>query len=126
MKFDNPYITIKEKIESLQRWIIIQSYLYYETDLELVTDKVYDRNCIELVNLISENQKDFKESMYDHIFYDFDGTTGFDLYYRLEGKEKERIDDYIGNILYAFKGMKNVEKERQIKEKKNRQMVQRK
>jgi hypothetical protein len=117
MNFINPYFTEKEKIDALQRWILVQSFLYYETDLQLVTDKVYDDNCKQLVGYQNEFRKAFKSSMYYYVFHDFDGSTGFDLYYRLNKEDKERLDLYIGNILYRNGGVKTNGKS---KKKKNR------
>lgn len=83
--------TTKEKIDFLQRKIIINSILYYELNTSRMTDKQYDETCKQLL----EFQKDYDgESQYGYTFYDFDGTTGFDIYGRL--KEQDR--KYLFNI----------------------------
>lgn len=119
MKFKNPYFTNEEKISLLQRWIIVQSRLYYDTDIELVTNKVYDDNCNQLVGLQNDFPKAFNKSQYKYIFKDFDGSTGFYLYSKLRDGDRERIDDIVGNLKARFGCVKN-EKD---KKKKNRKVV---
>ena len=91
MKFYNPYWSDRLKISTLQRWILVQSYLYYELDCSFVSDKYYDSNAYQLVEMQKDNKEAAKESQYWYVFNDFDGTTGFDLYSRLTAKDKARI-----------------------------------
>ena len=37
--------------------------------------------------------------MYGYIFYDFDGTTGFHLYDRLNENDKNYLDNIVNHIL---------------------------
>lgn len=100
--------TIKEKIDFLQRKIIINSILYYEFDNPKLSDKQYDETCKQLVEL----QKDYDgESQYGYAFYDFDGTTGFDLYDRLNDGDKE----YLTNIAKHLAGAKKKEQPKKKK-----------
>lgn len=89
MKFTDP-ITDKQKIECLQRWIIVHSILYYELDNPLVSDMIFDGNCKHLVNLMAEYD-DIKNTEYGYCMWDFDGSTGFDLYSRLNDHDKEYL-----------------------------------
>lgn len=98
MNFRNPYFTEEEKIGMLQRWIIVQSRFYYDTDIELVSNKVYDDNCRQLVDLQNQFREAFKRSQYYYIFYDFDGTTGFHLYSRLTESDRIRIDNIVNML----------------------------
>lgn len=86
----NKYWTDILKINFLQRVILIHSYLYYETDKVIWSDKKYDEVAKQLVSL-QNNYKDINKTQYGYIFYDYDGTTGFDLYHRLNKKDKEQI-----------------------------------
>ena len=86
----NIYWTELLKINFLQRVILIHSYLYYETDKTIWSDKKYDEVSKQLVSL-QNNYKDINKTQYGYIFYDYDGTTGFDLYHRLNKKDKEQI-----------------------------------
>lgn len=92
----NCYWTEKMKIEFLQRVILIHSYLYYEKDSPVWSDKKYDDVSRQLTMLqLEHSEKWIKEhTQYGYALYDFDGTTGFDLWSRLKKKDKE----YISNI----------------------------
>lgn len=91
MKFTNPYWSNKLRISSLQRWVIVQSIIYYELSGSIVTDKVFDENARQLVQMQKDFPNEAKESEYWYLFYDFDGTTGFDLYGRLKQKDKQYL-----------------------------------
>lgn len=91
MKFTNPYWSNKLRISSLQRWVIVQSIIYYELSGSIVTDKVFDENARQLVQMQKDFPNEAKESEYWYLFYDFDGTTGFDLYGRLNKKDKQYL-----------------------------------
>lgn len=86
----NTYWTELLKINFLQRVILIHSYLYYETDKTIWSDKKYDEVAKRLVSL-QNNYKDINKTQYGYVFNDYDGTTGFDLYHRLNKKDKEQI-----------------------------------
>lgn len=93
----NPYFTILEKIELLQRWIIVHSIIYYELNQSIVTDSQFDNNCNQLVELMRKYPKLINKSKYSYCFYDFDGSTGFHLVSRLN------IDDYSKLFLDAYR-----------------------
>ena len=44
-----------------------------------------------------------ENTQYGYAFYDFDGTTGFDLYHRLNRTDKEMIKKIAMNILLGKK-----------------------
>lgn len=54
----------------------------------MVSDRVFDNNCKQLVKLISKNKDIHKRTDLYYIYHDFDGSTGFDLYHRLNKKDK--------------------------------------
>lgn len=86
------YWTMRERIEFLQRTVLIHSYLYYEQNTNLISDNSYD----ELAKQLVELQKGvclyiLQETNYYYVFYDFDGTTGFDLWHRLKQDDKDYI-----------------------------------
>ncbi len=67
--------------------------MYYELNASPLSDKEYD----ELSRQLVEMQKDIDvehETQYGYIMYDFDGTTGFDLYHRLNEQDQQ----YLMNI----------------------------
>lgn len=92
---------VYERISFLQRVILIHSYLYYMLDETLWTDKKYD----EIAKQLAEMQENVTQvelvnsTDYGYVFYDYDGTTGFDLYYRLNEKDKKRIEQIARTIV---------------------------
>lgn len=101
MKFCSPYNTGLMKMDSLQRWILVQSIIYYELNKSIVSDKVFDKNCKDLVDLIrvSKYGEHKKTDLY-YVFKDFDGSTGFYLYHNLCKSDKEK---YMKEAIFALK-----------------------
>lgn len=93
--------SLKDKVEFLQRKIIINSILYYYRDTNFISDNQFDEISAYLVSL--QSQIDIEETMYGYIFYDFDGTTGFHLYDRLTEKDKTYLDNIVTHILALSK-----------------------
>lgn len=89
------------QISFLQRVILIHSFLYYMLDNSIWSDKKYD----EVAHRLSEMQSRITKidlitnTDYGYVFADFDGTTGFDLYYRLKEKDKKRIEQIARTIV---------------------------
>lgn len=92
---------IYTQISFLQRVILIHSFLYYMLDNSIWSDKKYD----EVAHMLSEMQSRttkidlITNTDYGYVFADFDGTTGFDLYYRLKEKDKKRIEQIARTIV---------------------------
>lgn len=77
MQFASPYWSNKTKIEMLQRWILVHSFIYYELNKNIVSDQMYDSNSKQLVDLQNTNIKAFKQSRYYYAMQEFDGSSGF-------------------------------------------------
>lgn len=92
MIFLNPYMGNLAKIETLQRWIMVHSYIYYELNTNVVSDNMYDKNVLQLLELRKENKELWKRSVYKRAFRGYDGSTGFDLYHQAEAEQKKRIE----------------------------------
>lgn len=92
---------LKDKVEFLQRKIIINSILYYYRDTNFISDNQFDEISAYLVNL--QSQINIEDTMYGYVFYDFDGTTGFHLYDRLTEKDKNYLDNIVNHILVINK-----------------------
>lgn len=76
MNFSKRNFTTQEKIELLQRWILVHSYLYYHLDRSVVSDHMFDANGQQL-NLFKLNfPKDWSNARYTYAMLDFDGSTG--------------------------------------------------
>ena len=64
-------------VSFLQRVIIVNSKLYYDTETVKLTDKQYDNLCKQL--LTEQSKINIENTDYYNAFYDFDGSTGFNL-----------------------------------------------
>lgn len=88
------------KISFLQRVVLIHSILYYELNTTVISDSDFDLLSKQLLHLQNRANKDeLKKSQYYYVFYDFDGNTGFDLWYRLKVSDR----DYLLNIAKQVK-----------------------
>lgn len=118
MKFRNPYWSNKLKMGSLQRWIIVHSILYYELDNAIIEDKLFDANARQLVELQKAYPDEAKESEYWYVFHDFDGSTGFDLYHRLNKHDATYLKQIAEHVL-RIGGTANAQKQRRRSSKAN-------
>ena len=100
MIFKNPYLTIKEKIELLEYWIIFQSYLYYEKDTSIVSDNMYDNNTKQLLWYKEIFKKEFISSKYYPYFKHFNSGTGYDLFRLIRKDDNNQL---INRILFDSK-----------------------
>lgn len=87
MKFSKPF-SDKEKIELLQRSILVNSYAYYEMDANILTDYQYDMNTRQLLELKREAPEAYRKSRYYRYFDNFESGTGFDLTSRVRKNRK--------------------------------------
>lgn len=85
MKFRQPF-TVVEKIQLLQRSILVNSFAYYELNENLLSDFQYDANARQLAELKKQYPDEFKRSKYYAYFHDYCSedenvhyTSGFDL-----------------------------------------------
>lgn len=103
------------KVNYLQRKIILNAIAYYELDRSTLSDKDYDELSKQLVEM--HKAVNIEDTQYGYIMYDFDGTTGFDLYSRLNEKDKK----YLMNIALHALGVKsNKKEEKKLEVKKGR------
>ena len=85
-------LTTQEYIDFLQRFIILHSYIYYELNDNVISDKDYDARAKELVKYKNEYPDLWKSSEYYKQFGDdYSGATGFTLYHDLDEKQKLMI-----------------------------------
>lgn len=85
-------ISKQEYIDFLQRFIILHSYIYYELNNNIISDKKYDEKSKELVRYKNKYPELWKNSMYYKQFGDeYNGATGFTLYHDLDEHQKEII-----------------------------------
>lgn len=85
-------LATQEYIDFLQRFIIVHSYIYYEKDNSVISDKEYDAKAKELVKYKNEYPDLWKSSMYYKQFGDdYNGATGFTLFHDLDEHQKRII-----------------------------------
>lgn len=97
---------IRQLLQRRRLQILVHSYVYYESNKNLVSDQVYDSWCKELVQLQEDYPKISKSVDYYKEFKDFDGSSGYDLPYNYpEIVEKAQLFlynqtpiSYIGNV----------------------------
>lgn len=89
-------LTTQEYIDFLQRYIIVHSYIYYECNNNIISDKKYDEKVKELTRLKNEYPDLWESSMYYQQFGDdYNGATGFTLYHDLDDRQKEIIQSLV-------------------------------
>lgn len=80
-----------DRINFIQRFIIVHSYIYYELDNNIISDREYDKAGKDLVALKEQYPEFWKMSEYYPQFKDYNGSTGFSLYHELDDKQKTKI-----------------------------------
>jgi len=104
MKFKEG-MTAKEKIEALERYILIHSMLYYHMNESVISDQLFDKRAKLLAKKIEQlGSKKIASTQYGYVFYDFDGTTGFDLIDRLTKSDRQCIKQVATFVLRLHKG----------------------
>lgn len=95
MKFNKPFNAV-EKIQLLQRSILVQSFAYYELNENILTDFQYDANARQLAELKKKYPDEFERSRYYDYFYDYCSeeddahfTSGFDLLERVRKNDPQ-------------------------------------
>lgn len=80
------------RIDFLQRFIILHSYIYYELNNNAISDMEYDKKSKELARYKELYPELWRKSMYYKQFGDeYNGATGFTLYRDLEDHQKRII-----------------------------------
>lgn len=93
-------LTTQQYINFLQRYIIVHSYIYYECNNNVISDKLYDAKAKELVQLKYDYPDLWKSSQYYQQFGDdYNGATGFTFYHELEEREQDRIRSIAYSVL---------------------------
>lgn len=95
MKFNKPFTPV-ERIQLLQRSILVNSFAYYMLDDNILTDFQYDANARQLAEMKKSYPDEFERSRYYEYFKDFCSedddthyTSGFDLLHRVEKKDRD-------------------------------------
>lgn len=83
---------MQERINHLQRLIVLHSYIYYELDDNVISDHEYNELGHELAEYKQQYPDLWKNSMYYEQFGDeYDGSSGYDIYRKLSDEQKKII-----------------------------------
>lgn len=88
MDFSAKNFTDKQKIQLLQRSILVNSYAYYELNENILSDYQYDANTRQLLELRNSAPEAYNKSRYRKYFDNFESGTGFDLTSRLKANRQ--------------------------------------
>lgn len=103
MKFKEG-MTSKEKVEAIQRQILVHSMIYYNLNDSVISDKKFDKLCRLLVRKMEQyGPKKMAKTEYGYVFHDFDGSTGFDLTDRLSSEDREKIERIARFVIRLYK-----------------------
>lgn len=85
--------TIQEKIKQRRRQMLVHSYLYYEKDVNIISDAQWSKWAKELAQLQKDYPKEASQVEFSEMFQNWNGSTGAYL------KFGEKIR-YLGDCLY--------------------------
>lgn len=92
------------KISYLQRRVLVYSIMYYQFNESCVPDARYDAIVKQLVRLQKETPMEvLKKTRYHYVMYDFEGSTGFYLYSRLNRADKDQLEAIAQQVLEQWK-----------------------
>lgn len=72
---------VYEKIKQRRYQMLVHSLIYYELDINLISDDKWIEWAKELVYLQNSYPEESKKATFYEQFKEFDGSTGFDLPY---------------------------------------------
>lgn len=98
------YWSDRTKASYLQRRIIVYSIMYYKLNESCISDAKYEAIVKQFVELkLKMDPEEFKKTKYYYVMYDFDGSTGFDLYYRLNTYDRQYLVGIAKSVLKQWK-----------------------
>lgn len=93
--------SILDKIDYLQKMILVNSALYYKYDTNSLSDYEYDSISEQLVSYMNEYPESRRKSKYAYVFDTYDGTTGFHLVNNLDPEDYRivilTVETYLNN-----------------------------
>lgn len=102
-KFKNPYWSDKNKLDHLQRRIILHSILYYEIGEPVVDDHIYEEISQYYLEYVKRTDIEvLRRTEFWYCMFDYDGYTGFYLYDRLIKSDKKKLFEQAHIILYSY------------------------
>ena len=105
MKFPDNWTTV-DKLNRLQRMVLLHSIIYYDLNESVISDDYYNKLARLLAKKV-EQYKDkpvFKKTMYGYVFKDYtSGSTGFDLAHKLKTPDYNYLEILATHIIKRYK-----------------------
>lgn len=95
--------SVKQQMEALQRWICVQSAIYYVYNENVVSDFTYDANTRQLLDLRKQSEQLFTRTRYYEYFSDFFSGTSFNVVHKIKGKDPELYMRILQDATMAIK-----------------------
>ena len=74
--FEGHELEIAQKIQRRRLQLLIHSYLYYEENMNIISDHTWNKWAVELVNLQKQYPEIAEKVIYSEQFMDWDGSSG--------------------------------------------------
>jgi NAD-dependent DNA ligase (contains BRCT domain type II) len=95
----NPYLNKQDRVDLMQRKLIIYSIAYYEFSNNIISDMVYDKLAKRYYKAMASSGDLLEASQYYYCMKDFHPSTGFDIYKKLNKKDKKYLTKMTNHIL---------------------------
>lgn len=107
--------TIEERLLHLERLILVHAHIYYDLDFNIISDSEYEKFSRELLAIMKQYPKEFKESKYYSYFKDYEGSSMYGTKYPPEIIKVAWGLLHLGKIKDAYNKKINEENNTQIK-----------
>lgn len=74
--FSGEELAIAQKIQQRRLQVLVHSYIYYERDMNIISDHQWSEWAFELAELQKQYPKIARRVVYAKMFKDFDGSSG--------------------------------------------------
>ena len=108
MKFPENWTTV-DKLNRLQRMVLLHSIIYYDLNESVITDDYYNKLTRLLAKKVTQYREKsvFRKTMYWYVFEDYtDGSTGFDLAHKLKKKDYEYLKILATHVIQRYRECK--------------------
>lgn len=105
MKFPENWTTV-DKLNRLQRMVLLHSIIYYDLNENVITDDYYNKLTRLLAKKVAQyrDKPVFKKTMYGYVFKDYtDGSSGFYLAHQLKKKDYEYLKILATHVIQRYK-----------------------
>lgn len=105
MKFPDTF-TLVDKLNYLQRMVLLHSIIYYDLDENVISDDYYNKLSRLLAKKVTQykDKSVFRKTMYWYVFEDYeDGSTGFNLMRKLKKKDYSYLYTLATHVIHRYK-----------------------